>query len=326
VIIDCAAYRDGNRVDLPDARKTLAAACEELDGGADFVWLGLHDPDEAEMSSIAEQLGMHPLVVEAAVERHQRPKIEHVDGWEVVVLKTLWYVDADDAVETGEIKVLLDARHVVTIRHGEGVSLTRARFEAEQHDSVLGHGPAAALFAVCDTVVDQYAAVIAELETDVVEVERSLFSSERSPDADRIYVLKRELLEVRRAVGPLREPLGRLITHGAPSRVPGALPYFREVLNHLLRVNDAVDSLDHLLDAALDVHLARIQVQQNEDMRRISAVAALFLAPTLVAGIYGMNFEVMPELEWLYGYPFALMLMVSVVAVLWWRFKKSGWL
>jgi magnesium transporter len=326
VIVDCAAYRDGARLETSHTDNVLERACAALGEGADFVWLGLHDPDEAEMTAIAEQLGLHPLVVEVAVERHQRPKIEHIDGWEVVVLKTLWYVDEDDAVETGEIKVLFDAHHVVTIRNGEGVGLSRARFEAEQHDSMLGHGPTAALFAVCDSVVDEYAAVAVELENDVVEVERSLFSPERSQDADRIYVLKREVLEVRRAVGPLREPLTRMITHGAASQVPGALPYFREVLEHLLRVHEAIDSLDRLLDAALDAHLARIQVQQNEDMRRISAVAALFLAPTLVAGIYGMNFEVIPELEWAYGYPFALTLMVTVVLVLWRLFKKSGWL
>ena len=159
-----------------------------MERGADFLWLGLHDPDDAEMSAIAKQLGLHPLVVEAVVEEHKRPQIEHIDGWAVVVLKTLWYVDAEDAVETGEITVLLDDAHVVTIRHGEGVSLSRARFEAEQRDSMLGHGPTAALFAVCDTIVDQYAAVMAELETDVVEVEHSVFSNERSKDSERIYV------------------------------------------------------------------------------------------------------------------------------------------
>jgi magnesium transporter len=326
VIIDCAAYRDGDRVPTPGGHDDLDAACQALQEGADFVWLGLHEPDAEEMAAVAERLGLHPLAVEVAVEDHQRPQVDHYDGWEVLVLKTLWYVDSEDAVETGEIKVFLDPQHIVTVRMGEGVRLSRARFEAEQHDSVLGHGPTAALYAVCDTVVDQYADVVADLETDVVEVERSVFSPERTQDADRIYVLKRELLEVRRGVVPLREPLTRLTTHGEPSRVPDALPYFRDVISHLLRVIEAIDSLDHLLDVALDAHLARIQVQQNEDMRRISAVAALFLAPTLIAGVYGMNFAVMPELEWRYGYPFALALMAGVVGFLWWRFKRSGWL
>jgi len=326
VIVDCAAYRDGHRVPTPDRADQFDAACAALGSGADFVWLGLHDPDDAEMTGVAERLGMHPLAVEVAVERHQRPKIERYDDWEVLVLKTLWYVDEHDAVETGEIKVFFDADHLVTVRNGDGVSLGPARFEAERQDSMLGHGPTAALFAVCDTVVDQYADVVADLENDVVEVEHSVFSPQRTRDAERIYVLKRELLEVRRAVLPLREPLSRLVTHGQPSRVAAAQPYFRDVIDHLLRVIEAIDSLDHLLDAALDAHLARMQVQQNEDMRRISAVAALFLAPTLVAGVYGMNFEVMPELTWLYGYPFALGLMVVVVTLLWWRFKKAGWL
>jgi magnesium transporter len=297
-----------------------------MENGADFVWIGLHDPDEEEMKTLTQRLGLHPLAVEVAIEQHQRPKVENYDGWEVAVLKTLWYVDEDDAVETGEIKVFLDEHHVITVRHGEGVSLSRTRFEAEQQHAILGQGPTAALFVICDTIVDQYADVVAELENDVVEVEHSVFSSQRSRDAERIYVLKREMLEVRRAVGPLREPLTRLTTHGQPSRVEAALPYFRDVLDHLLRVLEAIETLDRLLDAALDAHLARIQVQQNEDMRRISAVAALFVAPTLVAGIYGMNFDHMPELHWTLGYPFALAVMLGVVALLVWRFKKSGWL
>ncbi|MDQ3628850.1 MAG: magnesium/cobalt transporter CorA [Actinomycetota bacterium] len=326
MIADCALYRDGRRVDDERHRHDLRAACDAVRDGSDFVWLGLVEPSVAEMSDVADALGLHALAAEDAVKAHQRPKIEHYgDGW-FLVLKTLWYVDASDAVETGELHVFLGPHHLVTVRHGEGVDLSATRARAEQAAETLGSGPAAALHAVCDAVVDQYEGVAASLEEDVTEVERSVFSPERTRDSERIYGLKRELLQARRAVLPLKEPLSRLVTDAGPALGDDAAPYFRDVLDHLIRVADVVDSVDRLLDAALDAHLARISVQQNDDMRRISAVAALFLAPTLVAGVYGMNFQNLPELGWRYGYPFSLGLMVLVVAVLWWRFKRSGWL
>lgn len=326
MIVDCALYRDGRRVDDDRHREDLRAACDAIREATDFVWLGLVEPSAAEMADVADALGLHALAVEDTVKAHQRPKIEHYGDWWFLVLKTLWYVDASDAVETGELHVFLGPHHLVTVRHGEGVDLTATRARAEETAGKLGSGPAAALHAVCDAVVDRYEAVAASLEEDVTELERSVFSPERTRDSERIYGLKRELLEARRAVLPLEEPLRRLLTDADPSLGEDAAPYFRDVLDHLIRVAEVVDSVDRLLDAALDAHLARISVQQNDDMRRISAVAALFLAPTLVAGVYGMNFEHLPELGWRLGYPFSLGLMVLVVVMLWWRFKRSGWL
>jgi len=326
VIADCALYRHGRRIDDERHRHDLRAACDDVRGGSDFVWLGLVEPSAEEMSDVADTLGLHALAAEDAVKAHQRPKIEHYGDWWFLVLKTLWYMDASDAVETGELHVFLGSHHLITVRHGEGVDLHATRMLAEEGAERLGSGPAAALHAVCDAVVDQYEAVAASLEEDVTEVERSVFSPERTHDSERIYGLKRELLEARRAVLPLKEPLSRLVTDAGPDLGQQATPYFRDVLDHLIRVADVVDSVDRLLDAALDAHVARISVQQNDDMRRISAVAALFLAPTLVAGVYGMNFDRMPELGWTFGYPFSLALMALVVGVLWWRFKRSGWL
>jgi magnesium transporter len=182
------------------------------------------------------------------------------------------------------------------------------------------------MYAICDRVVDEYEKVGAELEIDVDEVEESVFSPERSNDSSRIYVLKRELAEVRRAVQPLREPMRRLATGLIPGVDEGTATYFRDVSDHLQRVGEVMDNLDSLLSTAFDAHLARISLQQNEDMRKISAGAALVVVPTLIAGIYGMNFEHMPELAWLFGYPFALALMLGTSALLLWLFKRSRWL
>jgi magnesium transporter len=191
---------------------------------------------------------------------------------------------------------------------------------------VLEHGPMAVLYAICDRVVDEYEKVGEALEVDVDEVEESVFSEARTDDSNRIYVLKREIAEVRRAVMPLREPMRRFALAQVTGIDEETATYFRDVSDHLQRVSEVIDNLDVLLSTAFDAHLARISVQQNEDMRKISAGAALVVVPTLIAGIYGMNFAHMPELDWTYGYPFAVALMVGVSAVLLWFFKKSGWL
>ncbi len=311
---------------LDGDRPDLRTACAALGDDAGFLWLGLYEPARDELDTVATMLGLHPLAVEDAVEAHQRPKLDAYEDDLFLVLKTLWYVEVNDAVETGEISVFLSSRYLVTVRHGAGMELAGVRRRAEARTSVLGHGPAAALYTVCDSVVDRYTEVAAALETDVDEVEASVFSDARTRDSERIYRLKRELLEMRRAVLPLLEPLQLLASGHVDLVPPRAAPFYRDVVDHLTRVGESVDSLDHLLDNALNAHLARISVQQNEDMRKISAVAALFLAPTLIAGVYGMNFDHMPELHWLLGYPFALLAMVAVSATLYYRFKRSGWL
>ena len=250
------------------------------------------------------------------------------------MLKTLWYVDAEDAVETGEINMFVGKDFVVTVRHGDGIDLSDSRRDLEQRAQVLEHGPMGVMYAICDRVVDEYERVGAALEEDVDEVEESVFSPARTDDSTRIYVLKREIAEVRRAVLPLREPMRKFSMHSdtVPTiRTPIPITaetatYFRDVADHLQRVSEVIDSLDVLLSTAFDGHLARISVQQNEDMRKISAGAALVVVPTLIAGIYGMNFDHMPELHWTYGYPFAMALMIGVAAGLFALFKKSGWL
>ncbi|KQT94630.1 magnesium transporter CorA [Marmoricola sp. Leaf446] len=324
MIVDNALYRDGKRVELGCEQGDLTAVRGSVSEPQDFTWVGLHDPTGEELARVAELYGLHELAVEDALSAHQRPKVERYADSMFVVLKTLWYVDAQDAVETGEISLFVGPGFIVTVRHGEGASLTEARRRLEANSHVLVHGPSAVLYAVCDDVVDRYEDVANSLQEDVDEVEESVFSDDRTNDSARIYVLKRELAEMRRAVLPLREPMNRFAAGSGVHTEAG--PYFRDVADHLARVADTIDTLDSLLSTAFDAHLAQISIQQNDDTRRISAAIGLIAAPTLVAGIYGMNFDRMPELHWLYGYPWALGLMLLSSLTVFLISKRSGWL
>ncbi len=326
MIVDNALYREGERVevdlDTHDLSGVRAKATEEHD----FVWVGLHDPTSDELEAIASVYDLHELAVEDAISAHQRPKVERYDDSLFIVLKTLWYVDEEDAVETGEISLFVGAKFVVTVRHGSGGGLSEARQQLEGMSAVLAHGPSAVVYAVCDQVVDRYEEVAGSLQEDVDEVEQSVFSPERTNDSARIYVLKRELAEMRRAVLPLREPMNKFAL-GSVTGVHGdAGPYFRDVADHLARVTETIETLDSLLSAAFEAHMAQISLQQNDDMRKITAAVGLVAAPTLVGSIYGMNFVHMPELEWVFGYPMALMLMVLSSVTVWVIGKRSGWL
>jgi magnesium transporter len=330
VIVDCAVYRDGKRVESHHAPGDIGAAMSELDGPRDFIWVGLYAPTADEMSEVASRLGLHRLAVEDAVQAHQRPKLELYDESHMLfmVLKTLWYEDSRDAVETGEIAVFLGSQYIVTVRHGDGNELkeTRRMLEEADSDELLTYGPGAVLYAVCDHVVDQYESVASELETDVDEVELSVFSETRTDDSQRVYTLKREIAEFRRAVMPLREPLSRFAERGIQRVPPEAAPFFRDVYDHAVHVHEQIETLDNLLSSAHDAYMARISVQQNDDMRKISSWVAIAAIPTLIAGIYGMNFEHMPELRWEFGYPMAVGIMLGVCLTLYRLFKKSGWL
>lgn len=323
MIVDCALYRDGARIEGSDDWRELRTHATEP---GDFIWIGMFEPSQDEIAEVAQVFCLHPLAVEDAVKAHQRPKLERFDDQVFTVLKTLWYVDEQDAVETGEIAMFVGADFVVTVRHGSGGELHSAREQLEERRHVLRHGAGGVLYAIVDRVVDEYLEVVDELVVDVDEIETSVFSSERTDDSARIYVLKRELAEVRRAVMPLRDPLAKLAA-GQVAGVPEkAAPFFRDVADHLARVAETVDSLDALLSTAFEAHLAQISVQQNNDMRKISAWVGLVAPPTLIAGIYGMNFRHMPELGWGVGYPFALLLMAAISGTLYVLFKRSGWL
>jgi magnesium transporter len=325
VIVDNALYHEGVRVPLGDGDPSLGHARVPC-GVGDFQWVGIHDPSDEELAQIAATFDLHPLAVEDAGDSHQRPKVERYGETLFLVLKTLWYVDEQDAVETGEINLFVGPDFVVTVRHGAGIDLGTSRRDLEQRAKVLKHGPMAVMYAICDRVVDEYEKVGASLEIDVDEVEESVFSPPRTDDSSRIYVLKREIAEVRRAVMPLREPMRRFALAQVTGIDEETATYFRDVSDHLQRVSEVIDNLDVLLSTAFDAHLARISVQQNEDMRKISAGAALVVVPTLIAGIYGMNFELVPSNDWSHGFAFAVALMFASTGVLLWFFKKSGWL
>ena len=326
MIVDNALYRNGERVELDLDTHDLAGVRTQATGQHDFVWVGLHDPTSEELEAVADLYDLHELAVEDAITAHQRPKVERYADSLFIVLKTLWYVDEEDAVETGEISLFVGHKFVVTVRHGSGGGLAEARHRLEGMSNVLAHGPSAVVYAVCDQVVDRYEEVAGSLQEDVDEVESSVFSTERTKDAARIYVLKRELAEMRRAVMPLREPMNRFTTGSVTGIHGDAGPYFRDVADHLARVADTIDSLDSLLSTAFEAHIAQISVQQNDDMRRISAAAGIIVAPTVVGSIYGMNFDHMPELHWFYGYPMAIALMVLSSLVVFIVSKRAGWL
>ena len=327
MIVDSALYRNGARVEVDcHAHEYATLRAEAQKGEDDFVWVGLYKPSERELADVADAFGLHPLAVEDALKAHQRPKLEKYDDSLFLVLKTLWYVDAEDAVETGEINLFLGDDFVITVRHGRGSELHSARTMLESSEQVLTHGASSVVYAVCDTVVDRYLEVLDDLQIDVDEVETSVFSDERTRDSKRIYTLKREIAEVRRAVLPLREPTRRLAEGQVSLVASDTAPFFRDVHDHLTQCAEVVDSLDNLLSTAFDAHVARIQVQQNDDTRKISAGVALVAGPTLIAGVYGMNFHHMPELGWYAGYPLALLLMALVSGTLWLVFKRSGWL
>ncbi|MEJ7635843.1 magnesium/cobalt transporter CorA [Aeromicrobium sp.] len=319
MIIDCAVYRDGIRESTEHDSHSLDAALAGL-GTDDFLWIGIGNPTHDEMQRVAAALQLHPLAVEDALEAHQRPKVERYDDHLFMSIRTVAY--SDDDIRTHEVNIFLGDNFLLTVRHG-GPTLKGARRAAEAMIEPLSHGPTAALYAVVDSIVDHYEDVAAELEIDVQEVETSVFSNERSNDSTRIYRLKRETLEFRRAVIPLKEPILRF-SHG--SMPEDSRPYFRDIGDHLQRAAEAIDSIDNLLDNALQAHLAQLSVQQNADMRKLTAGATIFAVPTAIAGVYGMNFDHMPELRWTYGYPVVIAAIGGICAYIYWRFKRSGWL
>ena len=331
MIVDVASYTDGRRQDCPDAGDLpgMLRGCRAEGGG--FVWIGLHDPTAEEFDRVSGELGLHPLAVEDAVQGRQRPKVERYGDTLFVVLKALAYAEPDSAVETGEVMVFCGPRFVVTVRRGEVGSLSPVRWALEADPERLRRGPAHVLHAVVDPVVDGYVAVDRELEQDVEELEVRVFSPDRPAEAAEIYNLKREVLEVRRAAVPLREALRAHLGARADGGATGAEDAeaafaLRDVVDHLQRTVEHVESYDRLLSDILGAHLAQVSVRQNEDMRRISAWAAIFGVETLIAGIYGMNFEHMPELSWRLGYPACLLVMAALGVGLYRRFRRAGWI
>jgi magnesium transporter len=323
MIKDCAIYRKGVREDVDGDLSDALDAAREV--GDCFMWIGLHEPTAEEFDQVAGELQLHPLAIEDAVHAHQRPKLERYGDTLFVVVKTLRYIDATSDIEVGEIMLFLGEDFVITVRHGEGSPLKTVRRRLEGDTELLHHGPGAVLYTVLDEIVDRYGAIAHEVETDIIDLERRVFATERTTVTEDIYELKREVLEFRGAEDPLI-PVLQDIVRGRVAIAAGATEYFRDVLDHLLRVDEQVDSHNELLTNVLNAHLAQVGMQQNEDMRKISAWAAILAVPTMITGVYGMNFDHMPELHQWWGYPAAMLAIAAVCAGLYRWFRKSGWL
>ncbi|MFI7319473.1 magnesium/cobalt transporter CorA [Streptomyces venezuelae] len=333
MIVDCAIYRDGRRTEGPD---DLSDALDQARAEGDaFVWIGLHEPTENEFERVTQEFGLHPLAVEDALKAHQRPKLEIYDDSLFMVLKPVVYEQDSDTVSSGEVMIFMGDSFVVTVRHGEGAPLGVVRHRLEAEPDVLKHGPTAVLYSIADASVDHYLEVADELQADLEVLEAEVFSPEGGSSsrntASRIYRFKRQILEFRRATGPLALPVARLsgvnpLSPSVPFVDETAQPFFRDVNDHLTRVNESVEGLDRLVSDILSAHLAQMSVRQNDDMRKISAWAAMAAVPTMIAGIYGMNFDHMPELHWSWTYPAVILLMAVLEVVLYRMFKRRGWL
>lgn len=321
MIVDCAVYENGRR---RAGELVLEHAYEACHLENAFVWIGLFEPTAEEFESVRREFELHELAVEDAIKAHQRPKLEVYGDSLFVVLKTA-RSGASDGIDFGEILLFIGDGFIITVRHGE-TALHDVRLRTEQRPDLLRCGPSAALHAIVDRVVDDYLPVVEGLDGDVRHIEGEVFSPSRSNPAERIYKLKREVLELHDAVAPLVAPLDRLARGRHELVHEEVRPYFRDTHDHLLRVVDQVESFRDLLTAVLTASLTQASFRQNEDVRRISAWAAIIAVPTMIAGIYGMNFDNMPELGWALGYPVVLGSIAVVCVVLYSYFRRIGWL
>ncbi len=333
VIVDQARYHQGRRLPCSDIGEELDTIRGE--GSSDFLWIGMKDPSEETFSRVSDELHLHPLAIEDSIVGDQRPKLERYGDGYFLVLRPLRYLEETSDVLSGELMVFLGANHLVTVRRGEAAPLAGLRTRLERDPGALELGTWGVFHAIIDHIVDQYLAIEDELQVDLDAIERRVFSAEGMVGTEEIYALKREVLEFKRAANPLLRPLTQLVGEATP--VPGEelRLRFRDVKDHLSLVIDNTESQDRLLTDVLSAHLAQLGVRQNQDMRKISAWAAMAALPTMLAGVYGMNFKGMPELdasgdlgghEIYYGYPLVILSMIGACVVLYRLFKRSGWL
>lgn len=321
-------YVDGVRQEVVD----LDVAAQRAAGAEGFVWLGLKDPSDEDMAGFAERFSLHPLAIEDAVEGHTRSKLEQFGNTLFCVVSTVAYVDhaeltdSSEIVSTGQIMVFVGDHFVMTVRRGEHAQLHAMRSKLEARPDRLAHGPYEVLYAVLDKVIDDYLQVVADFETDIEEVEMAVFSRQGTHEVDRVYQLKRELIEFKRAVVPLGAPLQVLATRPLAVIPDHAQDYFRELSDHHVEAREAIQSFDEVLSTILSASLARASVADGQDMRKISAFVAIAAIPTMIAGVYGMNFDNMPELRQEYGYFAVLGIMLAIMLALYVGFRRNKWL
>jgi magnesium transporter len=326
MIVDSAHYKDGARQHEEALTPEQAAELRSAAGPGEFVWIGIHEPEPGDLERLQGLFGLHELAVEDARMAHQRPKIEDYDQDVFIVLKTAHYHEDREEVHFGEIAMFAGPGYVITVRHGPGSELASARRRLEARPDLLQLGATSALWAVLDKVVDDYIPVVDAIEDDIEEVEKDVFDDDVPAPTARIYNLKREVIEFHRAVWPLLSPLGTL-EQGGYERIPDPLvSYFRDVADHARRVDEQVSSQRELLTSVLEANLALVSVNQNEVIKKISAVAGIVAVPTFIASVYGMNFDNMPELHWHLGYALALGLMAACVVALVTFFRRIDWI
>jgi magnesium transporter len=322
MVVNCAAYTSGQRHDVE-----IKEIGDELQRDDRFVWIGLHEPDEDLLRQVQQAFGLHDLAIEDAHAAHQRPKLERYGDSLFVVLRTAQVKPSSTRIDFGESHLFVGRNYFVSVRHGASLSYAEVRSRCEAAPELLAKGPGFVLHAIMDFIVDQYFPIMDLLEDDLEKLEETIFGEAMTRETSkRIYELKRDLLEVKRAVPPLVDMCTRLMRVDFAVIPDDTRPYFRDVHDHVVRINELVDTLRELTTTAFEANLALTAVGQNEAMRRLTAWAAIIAVPTMAGGIYGMNFKFMPELEWAYGYPVVMGLTISVCLLLYFRFKRSDWL
>jgi magnesium transporter len=321
-VINCAAYSKGRRssnVELHEVHEVLKEANQ-------FVWIGLHEPSEEVLNQVQLEFGLHDLAVEDAHNAHQRPKVELYGETLFVVLRTA-QMSKDHHIEFGETHFFVGPNFIVIIRHGSTVSYANVRSRCESTPHLLSKGQGFVLYAVMDFIVDQYFPVIDELEQALQVVEDKVFKEKPSrTTTEHIYQLKRELLEVKRAISPLIEIGNRLMRFDIKCISEETQPYFRDVYDHVIRINEVVDNTRELLNTALEANFSLISISQSDVSKKFAGWAAIIAVPTMIAGFYGMNFRFMPELDWHYGYPVVVAFTITSCILLYFFFRRSGWL
>ena len=335
-VVDNAIYVDGKRAVVPDSLDQTFEALQDCPHeGHSFGWIGMLRPDETEVRAVAKEFGLHALAVEDTINAHQRPKLEFYGEVMFVVLRPARYVDSDEDVDIGEVHLFLGHDFVITVRHAVEPDLGAVRARLESDPDLLRQGPNAVLYAVLDKVVDDYGPVLDGLKNDIDEIEVQVFQGEPTVSR-RIYQLSREVIEFQRAVDPLTDLLDGLRT-ALKQRAEGSdlemRRLLRDVADHATRTTERLAGFRELLTNILQVNATLVGqrqteagYEQNEQVKRISSWAAIFFAPSFVASVYGMNFRIMPELDWTFGYPFAVAMMLLLAGALYWAFKRKGWL
>jgi len=321
MLVNCAVYQDGKKL----ADITTREIKSYLSRPDCFIWVALRDADAAQLAEMQEEFGLHALAVEDAHHGHQRPKIEEYGDSLFAVLHTVEV--AGDELKVGEMDVFVGRNYVLSVRNHAERGFQEVRARCEREPELLQHGSGYVLYALMDAVVDRYAPVLDAVETELEALEEEIFSG-KSPreNIEAMYYVKQKLMILKHAVAPLLEASGRLYGGRVPQVCAGMGDYFRDVYDHLFRLNQTLDTLRDTVTTAIQVNLAMITIGESENTKRLAAYAALVAVPTMIAGVYGMNFEHMPELKWVWGYPVTIAVMVALDTYLFVRFRKSGWL